>query len=159
MAEGLTQTDFARVAGTSQQAVSRACRAGHLERTADGRLDPADPQNAQWAAMHLNGYSSQVRRLDSYRWRDREPPGSPRWASCCGAGTTSRSTRTLADRLRDELAADDGRTILAAVLAGIPREFERLRAEMAELRAFAQRAGVQSTGSAAGAQPARGLPL
>jgi hypothetical protein len=65
----------------------------------------------------------------------------------------------LADRLRDELAADDGRTILAAVLAGIPREFERLRAEMAELRAFAQRAGVQSTGSAAGAQPARGLPL
>jgi hypothetical protein len=53
MAElGMTQRAFARLAGVSSPAITKAVRAGHLAVGADGRIDRGEPRNHTWLARH-----------------------------------------------------------------------------------------------------------
>jgi hypothetical protein len=52
---GLTQGEFGRVAGVAQQVISRAVRAGKLIAAPDGSLDPRQPVNAAYIALHAPG--------------------------------------------------------------------------------------------------------
>ena len=54
----LNQSEFARRAGVTPQAVSKALRAGHLIAGPDGRLDPAARPNRHWLGLHQNGWNS-----------------------------------------------------------------------------------------------------
>ena len=135
----LSQTAFSRLAGVSQQAVSLAVRSGHLMQDAAGRLDPEEPPNEAWIKTHRAGWGARNRPLST--WRDGRAGGS-RAPEPEPSGLDDLVARwgevqidpALADRLRDELATEAGRVILAAVMAALPDAFAALRAEIIALR-------------------------
>lgn len=139
----LSQTAFARLAGTSQKAVSLAVRSSHLVPDAAGKLDPAEPRNEAWINTHRAGWGGRSRPLST--WRNgrgtggdsnaREPEHSGLDELLTRWGEEVQIDPAFADRLLDELETDAGRVILAAVLAALPGEFAALRKEVADLGA------------------------
>jgi hypothetical protein len=141
----LSQTAFSRLAGVSQQTVSLGVQSGHLVRDAAGGLDPAEPRNDAWIKTHQAGWGGRARPLSTWRngrrgtGGDGVDLGAPepvhigldellaRWGDV-------QIDPALADRLRDELATDSGRVIIAAVMAALPDEFAALRAALDAVR-------------------------
>ena len=64
----LSNRSFARLAGVSHQSVAQARREGRLVAGADGRLDPEQPVNAAYLALHRpaeTGGGSETAQLDA----------------------------------------------------------------------------------------------
>lgn len=76
----IRKADFARQAGVSPAAVSKACERGALIVTpvpgGDARVDPEHPANAHFLALHAQGYDSRGRPMPSYSRAGRPRPGN-----------------------------------------------------------------------------------
>jgi hypothetical protein len=76
---GLSQTAFARIAGTTQQAVSLAVKHRRLVSDAAGQLDPDEARNKNWIKAH---WSSSGRPLSTGRNGRRSPANArKRWVA------------------------------------------------------------------------------
>ena len=145
---GLSQTSFARLAGTSQQAVSLAVRNSHLMCDAAGRLDPADPLNESWIRTHRAGWGRRGRPLSTWRNGQHQTGGDdgpePQRAAVDPGHTALEELLerwgevqidpAYVDRLRDELITEPGNTVMAAVMAALPDQLAALHAEIDTLR-------------------------
>lgn len=95
---GLTQIDFGRRAGVSQQAVGKAVARGYLVRDEDGRLDPRNRTNAAWLKLHRAGSDDRGSPLNSYSGGRPPRPASAgaRKAISPTSGTSRRNASVAA---------------------------------------------------------------
>jgi hypothetical protein len=77
MVQAIRKAEIARQAAVSAAAVSKAADAGRLIVDGAGLIDPAHPTNAQWLALHAQGYDSRGRPMSTHantgRWRTARP--------------------------------------------------------------------------------------
>ena len=136
---GVTQRRFAELAGVTPPAVCRAVRVGHVVREA-GLVDPDHPQNAWWITQHREGYDARARRLDTYRWPERDPaPEAP--AALFEDWRMLPIDVEAADRLLRLIVETGGSQLgfVVAMLEGlrsaVAKEFDALWAELHVLKA------------------------
>jgi len=124
---GLTQLEFAELAGTSQQAVSKALARGYLVRRDDGRLDPRHENNAGWIERHKAGSDDRGRWLGSHLG-----PGSrnDQKAGRAGAWAGDVSVLDNDDWVRRILAAASSDDRVLAAIEGLKREVAELRRDL-----------------------------
>lgn len=122
---GLSQEEFGRRGGVSQQAVSLAIARGYLVRDADGRLDPRHAGNASWLKRHRQGSDVRGRPLDTHHnGRSSQKAGRDHNPAPQAAADLSDDfiRRFLAERLPDDRVVD--------MLEEIRREVGALRKEL-----------------------------
>jgi hypothetical protein len=87
------EVEFARTAGVSKQAITKALRHGKLARDAGGGIDPEHPVNAAWLALHRDDFSSNG-RADTHSHAGRLPAAEPASAAKVAPRHSLRRTET-----------------------------------------------------------------